>query len=111
MPHSSLILGFGTLGLGLGGSGASSLRHLSVSLRNVNPKDILHWSAGREHPVLLPMRGASSPRPRLRRSETSEHSLPVLRLGVRVIKTGGFAAGTGVEIAEGAKTGGGVKGE
>ena len=58
--------------------------------------------------MLLPMRGAWSPRPRLRRLETSEHSLPVLRLGVRVTKIGGCTAGTGVEIAEGAETGGGV---
>ena len=42
------------------------------------------WSAGREHPVLLPMRGAWSPRPRLRRSETSERRVPVLRPGVHV---------------------------
>ena len=40
----------------------------------------------------------------------SEHSLPVLRLGVHVKKTVGCAAGTGVEIAEGAETGGGVTG-
>ena len=40
----------------------------------------------------------------------SEHSLPVLRLGVRVTKTGGCTAGTSVEIAKGAETGGGVTG-
>ena len=31
MPHSSLVLGSGDLGLGLGGSRASSLRSLQVS--------------------------------------------------------------------------------
>ena len=48
------------------------------------PKGRPDWSAGRELTMLLPIRGAWSPRPRLRRSETSEHSLPILRLGVSV---------------------------
>ena len=38
MPHSSLVLGLGTIGLGLGGSRASSLRCLPVSPRQAIPK-------------------------------------------------------------------------
>ena len=57
-PHPSLVLGAGTLGLGLGGSRASLLRSLPVSLGQVIPKvPLLSWVAGRELPLLLPSRG------------------------------------------------------
>ena len=80
MPHSSLILGGGILGFGL---------EMFVGVTQTGgPEGHPDLSAGRELPVLLPIRGAWSPRPRLRRLETSEHSLPILRLGVSVTKDG-----------------------
>ena len=69
MLHSSLVLGFDTLGFGLE-------KFVGVTQTD-RPEGRPNWSAGRELPVLLPIRGAWSPRPRLRRSETSEHSLPI----------------------------------
>ena len=78
MPYSSLVLGFDTLGFVL---------ETFVGVTQIGgPEGHPDRRAGRELPVLLPIRGAWSPRPRLRRLETSEHSLPILRLGVHVTK-------------------------
>ena len=58
-PHSFLVLSSGDLGLGLGGSRASSLRSLPVSPGQVIPNvPVLSRVAERELPLLLPSRRA-----------------------------------------------------
>ena len=58
-PHSSLVLGDGTLGLGLVGGRASLPRSLLLYPGQVIPKvPLVSRTTGRELPLLLPRRGA-----------------------------------------------------